>query len=271
MAEGLDPAADGDSLTSRSGAATLADRTTTNNPALSDAMKGLEKTTTGERFEPLPSGAPSSGMTQQAGTNLQTAGMEVAVDTSERTDASAAREPGLPRGDVALASTTLTSPTTASASPASPTSATAQLQAALGSAHWGREFGEQIATMTLRGEQQVSLHLNPRELGPLVIEVAMVNNQAQLQFLANQQSVRAAVEQALPELREIFEQQGLTLGDTNVSDHRQRDGSAGDHGLAGSEAQSSSTSSAGAPLPSELPLPASAALEQASGRVDLYI
>ena len=199
----------------------------------------------------------------------QPAAVDVAADSIERPDASTPRDAAPGRVDTVPGTAPLSSTPLASAPGATAYSATAQLQAALGSAQWNREFGEQIVTMTLRGEQQVSLHLNPRELGPLVIEVAMVNNQAQLQFLANQQSVRAAVEQALPELREIFEDQGLSLGDTNVSDHPQPETSGRE--FAGNDGERASSYRADEPVPAELPLPASAALEGARGRVDLYI
>jgi flagellar hook-length control protein FliK len=45
----------------------------------------------------------------------------------------------------------------------------------------------------------------------------MVDNQAQLQFLANHSSVRNAVEQAIPALREMLGEQGIALGDTSFS------------------------------------------------------
>jgi flagellar hook-length control protein FliK len=213
----------------------------------------------------------ATGSQKQAGTAPQAANIEVAADTVERSDPATARDAAAARVDTAPGTTPLSASQPNTASNATGSSASAQLQAALGSAQWGREFGNQVVSVTLRGEQQVSLHLNPRELGPLVVEVAMVNNQAQLQFLASQQSVRAAVEQALPELRQIFEEQGLTLGDTNVSDHPQHDSPPREYLVANAETALSSPPRVGDPLPAELPLPASTALERVRGRVDLYI
>jgi len=146
------------------------------------------------------------------------------VPSGDHLEASGVRESVAPRAEIAPLAGSLSPSSPAVTAPASNhgTSAVAQIQAALGSAQWSGEFGEHMVALTLRGDQQLALHLNPRELGPLVVELAMANNQANLQFVSSQQPVRAAVEAALPELREHFEQQGIALGDASVSDESQR-------------------------------------------------
>jgi len=92
-----------------------------------------------------------------------------------------------------------------------------QIQSAFGSEQWAEDLQKQLVGIAVRGENQVALHLNPRHLGPLVVELKMVDNQAQLQFLSNQPSVRNAVEQAIPALRDMLGEQGIALGDTSFS------------------------------------------------------
>jgi len=92
-----------------------------------------------------------------------------------------------------------------------------QIASVFGSPQWRSEFEQQVMGMAMRGEKQVALHLNPRELGPLVIDLKVVDNQAQIHFLSHHANVRNAVEQALPQLRELLDGQGIALGDTSVS------------------------------------------------------
>lgn len=102
--------------------------------------------------------------------------------------------------------------------------AQAALQARLGTPQWGAELGRQMASMVRRGDQQVSLHLNPQELGPLSVDIRVHEQQAQLQIVSSHAQVRSAVEQALPQLREALAEQGINLGETSVSDQRSREG-----------------------------------------------
>ncbi|TGD73148.1 hypothetical protein E4634_12795 [Mangrovimicrobium sediminis] len=115
----------------------------------------------------------------------------------------------------------------ASTSSAPAPAGAAQVQALFGSDAWSQDFEDQLVGMALRGERQISLHLNPRELGPLVVELTMVDKQAQLHFVTGHQNVRQAVEQALPQLREALDQQGIALGDANVSQQDRRDSQPG--------------------------------------------
>lgn len=143
-----------------------------------------------------------------------------------------------------------------------------QISAALGSERWGKEFDQQLLGIAMRGDKQVALHLNPRELGPLTVELKIVDNQAHIQFLSNHLSVRNAVEQAIPQLRDIFDQQGIALGDTGVSQHpEQRDRQAGQHtagGLALETADADEASSAD-------PVSEAMTTSTLDGRVNLYI
>ena len=77
-------------------------------------------------------------------------------------------------------------------------------------------MGEKVLWMTGQQLQVAELHLNPPELGPLQITLTMNNDQASAQFVSQHASVREAIEAAMPRLREMLAEGGITLGNTNV-------------------------------------------------------
>lgn len=101
------------------------------------------------------------------------------------------------------------------------------LTAAIGSTDWAADLGQQMVDMVTRGDQQVDLRLHPAELGPLSISLNLNDGTTQAQFQVAHASVRAAVEQALPQLREALATQGIALGQASVSDQSSRQASGG--------------------------------------------
>ncbi|AJD49356.1 flagellar hook-length control protein FliK [Isoalcanivorax pacificus W11-5] len=115
-------------------------------------------------------------------------------------------------------------PTPASAPPPATSSS---LPAPLNSPQWPQEFSQQLVQFSrgLRGgEQRVEMHLNPAHLGPLSVSLTLDEQGAQAQFFSAHAPVRTAVEQAIPQLREALAEQGITLGDAMVGEHRQPPG-----------------------------------------------
>lgn len=96
------------------------------------------------------------------------------------------------------------------------------LASAIGSGQWQNSLGQQMIDMVTRGDQQVDLQLHPAELGPLSISLNLSDGNTQAQFQSAHASVRAAVEQALPQLREALASQGIALGQASVSDQSSR-------------------------------------------------
>lgn len=130
---------------------------------------------------------------------------------------------------------------------------------------WGQQLGEQMVVMARRGEQQVSLKLNPAELGPLNVELRVIDHQAQLHLASASAQVRGAIEQAIPQLREALAEQGIALGEATVNDQRPGDQHQGfaagrDHDQSESLATDRSTE--------DTPTPQAVAFD---GRVNLYV
>ncbi len=87
----------------------------------------------------------------------------------------------------------------------------------LGSQSWGDELATRVKWQIGQEIQEAKLSLNPRELGPLQVKINIIDDQAHVQFMALHGSVRDAVEDALPRLREMLEEAGVVLADADVS------------------------------------------------------
>ncbi|SOD25465.1 flagellar hook-length control protein FliK [Variovorax sp. YR752] len=86
----------------------------------------------------------------------------------------------------------------------------------VGSDKWAPALGQQLARMSTSGNHTAELNLNPAGLGPLKVTLSMGDNQAQAMFVSAHESVRKAIEAALPQLRTSLSEQGITLGQTSV-------------------------------------------------------
>jgi flagellar hook-length control protein FliK len=102
---------------------------------------------------------------------------------------------------------------------AATTPATPQLpvQTPAGQQAWAEDVGNQVRWMLGRAESKAELVLTPPNLGKLEVSIALNGDQTTAQFVASSQAARDALEQALPRLREILEQAGISLGQANVS------------------------------------------------------
>ena len=86
----------------------------------------------------------------------------------------------------------------------------------VGTPAWDQALGQKIVWMSQGGEQTATLNMNPPDLGPMQVVLSVTNNQATVDFTAAQPEVRAALESALPRLREMMSESGVQLGQANV-------------------------------------------------------
>jgi len=96
------------------------------------------------------------------------------------------------------------------------TAVTHTVHSPVGSAAWADELGTRVVMMTESGNHTASLKLSPEHLGPLEINITVRDDKASVWFGAAHADTRAAIETALPRLREMFESQGLSLADAGV-------------------------------------------------------
>ncbi|MEW6563037.1 MAG: flagellar hook-length control protein FliK [Pseudomonadota bacterium] len=118
----------------------------------------------------------------------------------------------------------------------------AQLNVATPVSHpkWGDDFNQKITWLATQNQQSAELHLNPPQLGPIDVVVKVSGDQATALFTSPHAAVREAVEQALPKLRDMLADSGITLGNATVSDQAPKDQQSA---FAQKQAQSGSTSS----------------------------
>ncbi len=87
----------------------------------------------------------------------------------------------------------------------------------VGSPDWNQALGQKVVWMVQGAQQTATLTLNPPDLGPMQVTLNVSNNQATANFTAHQPEVRHALEAAMPRLREMLNDAGIQLGQSNVS------------------------------------------------------
>ncbi|MGK2940765.1 MAG: flagellar hook-length control protein FliK [Immundisolibacter sp.] len=85
-----------------------------------------------------------------------------------------------------------------------------------GSPGFAGELGNRLIWLVNQGVQEARLQLNPRELGPIEVRLGFSDGAAQVSFNVQHAGTAAAVQQSLPQLRELLAQQGLQLGQAAV-------------------------------------------------------
>jgi flagellar hook-length control protein FliK len=102
-----------------------------------------------------------------------------------------------------------------------------------GQSAWADEVGSRVLWMVGRAESKAELVLTPPHLGKVEVSINLNGDQTTAQFVAATQSARDALEQAMPKLREILAQSGISLGQANVSTSGEQQASGDDRGQRG--------------------------------------
>ncbi|MEY4592768.1 MAG: hypothetical protein RIR18_1663 [Pseudomonadota bacterium] len=90
-------------------------------------------------------------------------------------------------------------------------------------ATWSKQFGERVILMNSAGQQTAEIHLNPSNLGPMHVTLSFNADQTtSAMFVAHHPETRQAIQDALPQLREMFSSAGISLGQANVSAESQQ-------------------------------------------------
>jgi len=99
---------------------------------------------------------------------------------------------------------------------------------------WDQAVGERVVWMARQGVQEARIQLNPREMGPVDARVSISQDQqASVTFVANNAATREALEAAMPRLREMLQESGLTLAQSEVSQQDRERSAPGGDGSAG--------------------------------------
>ncbi|WP_177171759.1 flagellar hook-length control protein FliK [Nitrosovibrio tenuis] len=118
----------------------------------------------------------------------------------------------------------------------SPDHSLSRLEPRLGSAGWDVALGQKVVWTVSQQQQIAELSLNPPDLGPLQVILSVNNDQASAMFISQSADVRQALEAALPKLKEMMADSGISLGNTTVNS----DNSQQNEWLEGSEGRNNS-------------------------------
>lgn len=80
------------------------------------------------------------------------------------------------------------------------------------------EVAGRVSLMVRNGTAEANLQLNPPELGRMEVRIATEGDQARILFTVQGAETRDVIEQALPRLRDMLEQGGLSLARFDVAD-----------------------------------------------------
>lgn len=126
-----------------------------------------------------------------------------------------------------------------------------KIAARVGTPAWDNQVGQKIVWMVAGKEQSASLTLNPPDMGPMKVVLSVTNDYATVTFSSATPEVRQALEDAMPRLREMMNESGISLGNTSVNDgsaqqQQARDESGGRGVRAGESGTVASTASGSA-------------------------
>lgn len=77
-------------------------------------------------------------------------------------------------------------------------------------------FARQSVSLVVQGNHFAEIQLNPRDMGPIRIQIALDANAASLDIEARHADTRAAIEASMPALRQMLADQGVRLADWRV-------------------------------------------------------
>jgi len=192
-----------------------------------------------------PGERAGAGLAERAGRESPLAALESATRAAEESKAAAApieREAALSPAPQGFALPAGFEPAQAAAAAradvappaATDASTTVAVSVPIDSPDFAQAFGVQVSVLARDGVHEARLQLNPAEMGPVSVQIAMDGERAHIDFGAQAAATRAAIEASLPELAAALRDAGLTLSGGGVSQHTpgrgdaQRDGSPGD-------------------------------------------
>lgn len=120
-----------------------------------------------------------------------------------------------------------------SQSHAATSTATAQLDTPVGAPGWSQEIAQKVVWLAGRDESRAELTLNPPHLGRIEVTLTMSGDQTNALFVSASPTVRDALENALPRLRETLADAGITLGQASVNADSSPNGNGGNEAPAG--------------------------------------
>lgn len=86
----------------------------------------------------------------------------------------------------------------------------------LNHANWSHDLGNRVVWLAKNDQQVAKIDINPPQLGPVQISISLNGDQASATFASPHPEVRQAIQDSLPQLREMLTNAGISLGQANV-------------------------------------------------------
>lgn len=129
----------------------------------------------------------------------------------------------------------------------------------------------QVSVFARDGVQHAQLHLNPADMGPIMIKIVTDGTNAQVDFGAESAHTRQLIESGLPELASAMREAGLTLTGGGVSQHAGQNAQGQGQGQPGDQPHSTRRMSVGSADDSDsAPAQRAPMNRPARGNIDLY-
>ena len=149
----------------------------------------------------------------------QAAATQQPVQLSTKGEAQLQQQPNAPLAS--SAPTLQATPSAVQTSSAAPTATTVSIDVPeqLGTNAWSNSFSQRIVLAVGRNDQIAEIRVNPPHLGPVEVSLSLSgddNRIATVHFSAHHAGVREAIESAIPRLREMFNEAGISLGNATV-------------------------------------------------------
>lgn len=145
----------------------------------------------------------------------------------------------------------------------------ARVDTPLHDTRWGQGFGERVVWLAKNEQQTAQISINPPQLGPLQVTLQLNGDQANAMFASPHAEVRQAIQDAMPQLREMLSAAGINLGQANVGSQTPQQ----HHEFMAQLANQNRSSGEAAILPGEnhaAGLPSGQPIQRGRGLVDLF-
>ncbi|WP_242441595.1 flagellar hook-length control protein FliK [Pseudoalteromonas piscicida] len=98
-----------------------------------------------------------------------------------------------------------------------------------------KELHQRVGMMLNLNNKEAEIRLDPPELGAMQIRIKSDAEQAQVNIVVQNQQAKELLEQSMPRLREMLAEQGIELGDSQISHQQQSDAESDSQGGAGNQ------------------------------------
>jgi flagellar hook-length control protein FliK len=220
-----------------------------------------------EQTKPALSGATSTARPSIPATQASESQISPRSDTANAAilagDSNAGNSGNTPAFASALAATTAAANTNAAAAQAP------AVTSSLNSPNWSHDFGTRVVWLAKNDQQVAQININPPQLGPVQISISLNGDQASATFTSPHPAVRQAIQDSLPQLREMFSNAGISLGQANVGTQLPSQNREAPYQF-GNEARSSGENAILSPDSHASSNPAITPIQRGRGLVDLF-